>query len=42
MTNYDLPPEEKEKECDYCGEPCDSSFCNNGCRKAYDQDMNDE
>lgn len=42
MTDYDYPPEEKENECEYCGEPCDNHFCNRECEKAHLQDMDDE
>ena len=39
---YGYPPEEKENECGYCGEPCDNEFCNLECGKAYDKDNCDE
>ena len=31
-------PEYPENKCDFCGEPCDNSFCNSQCRKEYEQD----
>lgn len=36
MNYNDYPPEEREKECLYCGEPCDGNYCNKGCKKAYE------
>ncbi|AFM54818.1 hypothetical protein B620_gp40 [Croceibacter phage P2559S] len=30
--------DEKENECDYCGEPCNGSFCDSNCRKGYIHD----
>jgi len=33
---------EKNKECAYCGECSEKDFCNNACKKAYLNDMNDE
>ena len=43
MINYDdyklkNPPEELDNECLYCGEPCDKSYCDKNCKKAYEQD----
>ncbi len=38
-------PEELENECGYCGEPCESRFCNKECEMAYiadNTDRNDE
>jgi len=32
------PPEEKENDCLYCGEPCDTDFCDKACQKAYESD----
>ena len=36
------PEEELEKKCAFCGEPCYQEFCSKECRKAYEEDMNDE
>lgn len=41
--NYDnwkqeTPPQEKEKQCAFCGEPTDSTYCSIDCRKAYEHD----
>ena len=42
MENYDNwkldTSEYPENECDFCGEPCDGSFCNSQCKKAHEQD----
>jgi hypothetical protein len=43
MENYDnyklqTPPEELDHKCLYCGEPCDSCYCDKECEKAYEQD----
>jgi len=35
------PPEEKENECEYCGEPCDVRFCCKECEMAYISDNTD-
>jgi hypothetical protein len=36
------PEKELDSECEFCGEPCEHSFCNKDCRKAYESDMNDD
>lgn len=41
--NYDnwkqqAPPEELQNECAYCGEPCEKRYCDNECKKAYEND----
>lgn len=42
MENYDKwkldTPEEPENECAFCGELCESRYCDNQCKKAYEQD----
>lgn len=42
MQNYDSwkldTPEDLENECDFCGEPCNGRYCDNQCKKAYEQD----
>lgn len=39
MTDtWNNPPEEKERECNYCGEPCDVRYCSDDCRKGYESD----
>lgn len=30
--------EELEDECVYCGEPCNGTYCDKECKKAYEQD----
>ena len=32
------PEETPENECVYCGEPCDKTYCNNDCKKAYESE----
>ena len=29
------PPDDKEKECGYCGYECEEEFCSKECEKAY-------
>lgn len=36
--SWEYPPEEKENECTFCGEPCDKEFCSKECKKANDND----
>ncbi len=31
------PPEE-EKECLFCGDPCEGDFCSKECKKAYESE----
>jgi hypothetical protein len=42
MENYDnwkqQTPEHLENECAFCGEPCEKRYCDNQCKKAYEQD----
>lgn len=42
MENYDNwkldTPEHPESECAFCGEPCNGRYCDNQCKKAYEQD----
>ena len=42
MENYDKwkldIPEYPENECDFCREPCYSRYCDNQCKKAYEQE----
>lgn len=42
MDNYDnwkqQTPEYPENECAFCGEPCEGRYCDNNCKKAYEQD----
>lgn len=37
MENYDNwkldTPENPENECDFCGEPCDGTYCSKVCKK---------
>lgn len=42
IDTYNNPPEYPEDECEFCGEPCEKSFCNSDCRKAYDKDNYDD
>lgn len=34
----EVPENDLEKECNYCGEPCKKEFCNKQCRIAYEND----
>lgn len=38
IDTYNTPPEEKERECAFCGEPCDGEFCSKDCKRANDND----
>jgi len=38
IDTWNNPPEEKENECNYCGEPCDAEFCSRNCAKGYEAD----
>lgn len=38
IDSREYPPEETDHECHYCGEPCNGSFCNRDCKKAYEHD----
>ena len=38
IDTWNNPPEEKENECAYCGDPCDGRYCSNDCRKGYEAD----
>lgn len=47
MNNYDEwktdnNENDKDNECEYCGEPCEKSFCNDYCKKGYAYDMLEE
>lgn len=44
MNNYDQWKlesgiEEKDNDCQYCGEPCETEFCDKDCKKGYEYDM---
>lgn len=36
MNDYEI--EELENECRYCGEPCDKTYCDKNCKKAYESE----
>jgi hypothetical protein len=36
--NVYTPEETPEKECAYCGEPCEKRYCNSDCKKAYESE----
>jgi len=36
MDTYTDKPDQLENECLYCGEPCEKTYCNSECRKAYE------
>ena len=38
IDTYNTPPEEKERECAFCGESCDGEFCSKDCKRANDND----
>jgi len=43
MENYDnwkldTPDEPMYNECDFCGEPCEETYCTKACKKAYEQE----
>jgi len=42
MKNYDnwkqqTPDEPMYNECEFCGEPCDETYCSKECKKACEQ-----
>ena len=38
IDTYNEPPEELERTCAFCGEPCNKEFCSKECKKANDED----
>jgi hypothetical protein len=41
MENYDewklqTPDEPMYNECEFCGEPCEETYCTKACKKAYE------
>lgn len=38
IDSRQYPPEDLENTCNYCGENCAKEFCDNNCKKAYEND----
>ncbi len=38
LDTWNNPPEDKENECAYCGEPSEGRYCSNDCKKGYESD----